>query len=83
MDTQLPAKDIARFMPKPEEQDWRAAKRLARYLKDHQRVVLEYKYQKLPNKGVVWSDTDFSVCKRTRRSTSGEVVMLGKHCIET
>ena len=40
---QYAAKEISRFMSKPEEQDWRVAKRLARYLKDHKRVVLEYK----------------------------------------
>ena len=35
-------------------------KRFARYLKDHRRVVLKYKYQELPSKVVVWSDTDFA-----------------------
>ncbi len=44
-------------MPKPEEPEWRAAKRLARYLKDHRRVVLEYKHQESARKVVVWSDT--------------------------
>ena len=70
-------------MSKPEEQDWRSAKRLARYLKDSKRMVIEYKFQKLPEKVVVWSDTDFAGCKRTRRSTSGGVVMFGSHCIKT
>ncbi len=56
-DTHFAAKGISRFMSKPVEQDWRATKRLARYLEDHQRVVLECKYQKLPSKVVVWSDT--------------------------
>ncbi len=37
MDVQYEAKEIS----KPQEQDWRAAKRLARHLKDHRRVVLE------------------------------------------
>ncbi len=52
MDMLFAAKGISRFMSKPEEQVWRAAKRLARYLEDYHRVVLEYKYQKLPNKVV-------------------------------
>ncbi len=77
------AKEISRFMSKPEEQDWRALKRLARYLKDHQRVLVEYKYQKLPSKVVVWSGTDFAGCGRTRRSTSGGVVMFDRHCLKT
>ncbi len=69
MDMQYAAKEISRFTSKPEEQDWSAAKRLARYLKDHQRVALEYKRQLLPNKVVAWSDADFAGSGRTRRST--------------
>ncbi len=83
MDMQFAAKEIPRLMSKPEEQDWMAAKRLARYFKDHQRVVLEYKDQKFPNKVVLWSDTDFAACWRTRRSTPGGVVMFGSHCLKT
>ena len=53
MDAPFAAKEISRFMSKPEEQNWSATKRLARYLKDHRRVALKYKYQKLPSKVVV------------------------------
>ncbi len=48
-----------------------------------ERVALEYEYQKLPNKVVVWSDTDPAGCGRTRRSTSGGVVLFGSHCLKT
>ena len=83
MDMQFAAKEISRFMSKPEGQDWRAAKRLARYLKDQRRVVIEYKYQGMPKKVMVWSDTDFAGCRRTRKSTSGGVIMFGDHCLKT
>jgi hypothetical protein len=43
---------------------------LAGYFKDSRRVVIEYKFKKPPEKAVVWSDTDFAGCKRTRRSIS-------------
>ncbi len=43
MDMQFAAQEISRFMSKPEEQDWRSAKRLARYLTDNRRVVIMYK----------------------------------------
>ncbi len=46
-------------------------------------MVVEHKFQKLPEKAVARSDTDFAGCKRTRRSTSGGAVMLGNHCIKT
>jgi hypothetical protein len=87
VDMQLAATDISRFiMPKPEEQNCKSAKRLARYMKDIKRVVIEYKFKKLQEKVVVWSDTDFAgckLCKRTRRSTSRDVVMFGSHCVKT
>ena len=46
-------------------------------------MVIEHKFQKLLEKIVVWSDTDFAGCKRTRRSTSGGVVLFGSHCLKT
>ena len=46
-------------------------------------MVIEYKFQKLPEKVVAWSDTDLAGCRRTRRSTSGGLVIFGKHCIKT
>ncbi len=46
MDMQFATKDIIRLMSEPEEQDWRSGKRLARYLKDNKRIVVEYKFQK-------------------------------------
>jgi hypothetical protein len=83
MDMQYAAKEISRFVSKQEEQDWRAARRIARYLKDLRSVVLEHTYQELPEKVVIWSDTDVAGCGRTRKSTSGGVVMFGSHCLET
>ncbi len=74
MDMQQAAKDISTFMSKPEEQERKAAKRLARYSKDHRRFVLEYDYQELPKQVVVWSDTDYAGRGRTRKSLSGGVV---------
>ncbi len=42
-----------RFTSKPEEQDRRNAQIFARYLKDNNRVAIEYKLQKLTEKVVV------------------------------
>ena len=63
---QFAAKEVSRFTSSPEVQDWSSAKRLARHLKDNKKVVIEYKYQKLPEKVTAWSDTDFAGCRRTR-----------------
>ncbi len=78
MDMLFAAKNISRFTSKPEEQDWRNTERLARRLKDT-RLVIERNFQRLPENAVVWSDTDFAGCRRTRRSFSGGVVMFGNH----
>ncbi len=60
VDMQFESKEISRFMSKLKGQGWRAATRLARYLKDHRRVVFEYKHQELPSKVAAWSVTDFA-----------------------
>ncbi len=70
MDMQFAAKEASRFTSNPEEQDCSSVKLLARHFKDNKRVVIEYKFQKTPEKVVAWSDTVFADCKRTRRSTS-------------
>ena len=46
-------------------------------------MVLIYKWQRLPKKITAWVDGDHAGCSRTRRSTSGWVLMLGQHCIRT
>ncbi len=57
MDMQFAAKEMSRVASKQEEQYWRTAKGLARYLKDSRIVVIEYRFRKLPEKVVAWSDT--------------------------
>ncbi len=83
IDMQFAAKEISRFMSKPEKEDWLRAKRMARYLKGSERVVVKFDFQNMPEEVVVWSDTDFAGCRRTRRSTSGGVVTLDSHCVKT
>ncbi len=83
LDMHCAAKEISRFMSKPESADFKRARRLGRYLQDDSRIVFNYRFQKLPETVVVWSDTDFAGCRRTRRSTSGGVVIFGSHCLKT
>ncbi len=76
---QFAAKETSRFSSKPEEQNWRSAKRLARHLKECRRVAIERKFHKTPEKFVVWSDTHLAGRKRVR---AGVVVMFGNHFIK-
>jgi len=82
IDLQFAAKEICRFMSAPTETSVAALKRLGRYLLGHKRLVWTYPFQRA--EGIdVYSDTDWSGCPRTRKSTSGGVVMVGSHCIRT
>ncbi len=83
VDVQFAAKEISRFMSAPEESDVRRVKRMGRYLEGKKKAVSMYTNQAMPEKLVVWSDTDFAGCRRIRQSTSGGVVMFGGHCLKT
>ena len=82
IDLQFAAKEVCRFMSSPTETSKEAMKRFGRYLLGHRRMVYTYPFQRA--EGIdVYSDTDWSGCPRTRKSTSGGCVMIGKHCIRT
>ena len=76
------AKEICRFMSTPTDASNLALKRMGRYLLGHKRVVYRYPFQRADHIDV-YSDTDWSGCPRTRRSTSGGCIMIGQHCIRT
>ncbi len=70
-------------MSVPKLEDWEKLKRVARYLNDKRIVRTLYEYQKGYKALTVHTDTDFAVCERTRKSTSGGVVLLGRHLIKS
>ncbi len=53
MDMQFAAREIMRLASKPEEQDWRSAKRFPKCLKENRRIVIERNFQRSPEKVVV------------------------------
>jgi hypothetical protein len=77
------AKEISRGMSTPTAGDMGNLKRLARYLVDKERVVIEYDYQEENRIVEVWTDSDYAGCTRTRKSTTGGVCRLGGHLIKT
>ena len=62
---------------------WHDVKRLGRYLLGEGSVAQRYRYEELQGYVDVWVDTDFAGCQKTRKSASGGVAMLGKHCLKT
>ena len=79
---QYAAKEICRWMAAPSELGVQALKRLWRFLDSHRRLVFEFPFQ-TADKVDVYSDTDWSGCVRTRKSTSGGCLMLGAHFIKS
>jgi hypothetical protein len=82
-DLQYAMKEVCRNMSKPTKDDWPLVKRVARYLLNSPRLVLNMRKQALPDKIVVWTDSDYAGCTRTRKSTSGGLIMFGSHCIKS
>ena len=74
-------KECARMMSRPTTKTERAIKRLARYLRQCPRRVYEYRWQREPEGFITYTDSDWAGCSRTRRSTSGGVVLRGSHMI--
>ena len=81
-DALFAAKEVCRYMAKPTTLAMTALKKLCRYLRTRQRLVLIYDYQSATHLDV-YSDTDHAGCIRTRKSTSGGCLMVGRHIIKT
>ena len=82
-DIQFAAKECCRGMANPTHGDLKALRRLARYLICVPRVVWQFVFQARPDRIRVYSDSDWAGCRRTARSTSGGVAMLGAHCLRS
>jgi hypothetical protein len=82
---QFAAKEVCRRMSSPDEEDFARAKRLARFIAGVKTVEWEYPWQEEEETRVlrVLADSDWAGCRRTRRSTSGGVMMIGQHPLKT
>ena len=56
-------------------------KRLVRYLNHSPRLIWKYNWSTETSDASVFVDTDFAGCYKTRRSTSGGMIMLGEHAL--
>ena len=70
-------------MAKPTQGDLIRLKRLIRHLVKYPRVVFEYPHRVMPKSILVYSDSDWAGCVRTRKSTQGGACMLGGCCIKS
>ena len=67
----------------PTEGSWAQLKRLGRYLESRIRSQQVFAFQRSPKALTLWADSDWAGCTRTRRSTSGGLVMHGQHLIRS
>ena len=69
-------------MSTPNQQSLAKLKRLARYLKRERQWGQVFDYGKLAEELTVFTDSDWAVCKDTRKSSSAGVLMLGGHTLK-
>ena len=81
-DVQYATKEICRWMAQPTTSGVNALKRLGRYLEGHRRLIMDFPFQRADTVDT-YSDTDWSGCIKTRKSTSGGCLMIGKHLIKS
>ena len=81
VDAQFACKEVCRWMSNPSAHAWKALKRICRFFNSVPRLVYTFKQQSVS--GIdVYTDTDWAGCPKTRKSTSGGVVMLGSHAMK-
>ena len=76
------AKEASRRMSKPVEQDFALLKHAARYLRTKPRAVVWYKWQDQTCHVDGYTDSDWAGCRKTRKSTTGGVLMQGGHWLK-
>ena len=79
-DIAFAVKELCRSMSSPTRRDAEALKRLSRYLHGRPRVILAFPWQDAEDI-TVFTDSDWSGCLSTRRSTSGGALMRGNHLL--
>jgi len=80
-DLSFASKEASRGMARPTVGDVVRLKRILRYLKGRPRAVNVFRWQGPQNTILGLCDSDWAGCVRTRKSTSGGVILLGKHLI--
>ena len=80
-DLSFTSKEASRGMSSPTKGDVVRLKRILRYLKGATRIVNKFNWQEPQFQISGYSDSDWAGCTKTRKSTSGGFMMLGKHLI--
>ena len=82
-DLQYAAKCICKYMANPCEYDWRAVKRVARYLVGAPKATQTFHWQWTPEMVTTSTDSDWAGDRADRTSTSGGAMFMGDHLIKS
>ena len=80
-DISFASKEVSRGMACPTRLDTVKLKSLIRYLSGARRRAIKHTWQDPTVQLSVYSDSDWAGCVKTRRSTSGGVVLHGEHLV--
>ena len=75
-------KEACRGMASPTRGDFRRLKKVAKFLVGRVAEVWRFEWQEEGQSVLVYTDSDWAGCRRTRKSSSGGLLMLGSHCIK-
>ena len=78
-----PAKELSTEMANPIIGAWKRLKRVARFVKARKSVIWDFPWQDDCYEVNVYADSDWGGRRGSRKSTSGGLVMVGKHCVKT
>ena len=81
-DVAFATKELCRDVSAPSKHSIDKLKRLVRYIVGLPRLVWLFPYQEPADALDTYVDTDFAGCLRTRRSTSGGLILRGAHLIQ-
>jgi len=80
-DLSYASKEASRGMSRPTVGDSIRLKRILRYLRGSPRVVNQFVWQEPQDKIFGYSDSDWAGCTKTRKSSSGGCMLMGKHLL--
>ena len=69
-------------MSTPTSGSWRRLVRIGRYLSGRLRIIWNFNLQEASSQFDTYTDANWAGCRRTRKSTSGGVIMAGDHVIK-
>ena len=81
-DLMFATKEVCRGMAKPTKQDWHKLQRLGRYLVGSGRTIIRYDWQGHEREITGYSDSDWAGCRLTRKSTSGDSLIISGHFLK-